>query len=105
MPAADLVTSLRAVVGDDACLVRPEDLFVYEADGLTLHRARPRAVVLPREKSQVAGVVTNCHEFGVPFDARGAVTVLSVGAVAVYGGVVIEGALLNQILEVIFVDR
>ena len=105
MSAADLVTSLRAVVGDDACLVRPEDLFVYEADGLTLHRARPRAVVLPREKAQVAGVVKTCRAFGVPFVARGAGTGLSGGALALDGGVVIECARMNQILEVNLEDR
>ena len=105
MSAADLVTSLRAVVGDDACLVRPEDLFVYEADGLTLHRARPRAVVLPREKAQVAGVVKTCQAFGVPFVARGAGTGLSGGALALDGGVVIECARMNQILEVNLEDR
>jgi glycolate oxidase subunit GlcD len=101
----DLVTSLRGVVGDDACLVRPEDLFVYEADGLTLHRARPRAVVLPREKAQVAGVVKTCRAFGVPFVARGAGTGLSGGALALDGGVVIECARMNQILEVNLEDR
>jgi glycolate oxidase subunit GlcD len=101
----DLVTSLRGIVGDDACLVRPEDLFVYEADGLTLHRARPRAVVLPREKTQVAGVVKICHAFGVPFVARGAGTGLSGGALALDGGVVIECARMNQILEVNIEDR
>jgi glycolate oxidase subunit GlcD len=105
MPAQDLVTSLRGVVGDEACLVRPEDLFVYEADGLTLHRARPRAVVLPREKAQVAGVVKICHAFGVPFVARGAGTGLSGGALALDGGVVIECARMNQILEVNIEDR
>jgi glycolate oxidase subunit GlcD len=101
----DLVTSLRGVVGDEACLVRPEDLFVYEADGLTLHRARPRAVVLPQEKAQVAGIVKTCHAFGVPFVARGAGTGLSGGALALNGGVVIECARMNQILEVNLEDR
>jgi glycolate oxidase subunit GlcD len=105
VPGPDLVTSLRGVVGDDACLVRPEDLFVYEADGLTLHRARPRAVVLPREKAQVAGVVKACRAFGVPFVPRGAGTGLSGGALALDGGVVIECARMNQILEVNLEDR
>lgn len=105
MPAADLVTSLRGIVGDAACLVRPEDLFVYEADGLTLHRARPRAVVLPREKAEVAPIVRTCRTFGVPFVARGAGTGLSGGALALDGGVVIECARMNRILEVNPQDR
>ncbi len=43
-PPPRLLEALRAVVGDDGCLARPEDLFVYESDGLTLHAERPTAV-------------------------------------------------------------
>lgn len=105
MSDPDLVAALRDVVGEDACLVRPEDLFVYEADGLTLHRTRPRAVVLPRDKTQVARVVTICRAHGVPFVARGAGTGLSGGAIAPEGGVVIGCARMNRILEVNLEDR
>jgi glycolate oxidase subunit GlcD len=101
----DIVVSLRGVVGDEACLVRPEDLFVYEADGLTLHRARPSAVVLPQEKAQVARIVKTCRALGVPFVARGAGTGLSGGALALDGGVVIECSRMNRILEVNLKDR
>jgi glycolate oxidase subunit GlcD len=105
MSDSDLVAALRGVVGEDACLVRPEDLFVYEADGLTLHRARPQAVVLPREKAEVARIVKTCRAHGVPFVARGAGTGLSGGALAVEGGVVIGLARMNRILEVNLEDR
>jgi len=105
VPDPDLVVSLRGIVGDDACLVRPEELFVYEADGLTLHRARPSAVVLPREKSQVARIVKSCRALGVPFVARGAGTGLSGGALALDGAVVIECSRMNRILEVSPEDR
>ena len=105
MPDPDLVVSLRGIVGADACLVRPEDLFVYEADGLTLHRARPRAVVLPRDKHQVARIVKTCRALGVPFVARGAGTGLSGGALALDGAVVIECSRMNRILEVNPEDR
>jgi glycolate oxidase subunit GlcD len=101
----DLVVALRGIVGDDACLVRPEELFVYEADGLTLHRARPRAVVLPQEKIQVARIVKACRAVGVPFVARGAGTGLSGGALALEGAVVIECSRMDQILEVSPEDR
>jgi glycolate oxidase len=101
----DLIVALRGVVGDDACLVRPEELFVYEADGLTLHRSRPRAVVLPEEKTQVARIVKACRAVGVPFVARGAGTGLSGGALALDGAVVIECARMDQILEVNPEDR
>ena len=85
-----LLRALRDVVGPEALLSRPEDLLVYEADGLTHHAARPGAVVLPADKHQVVGVVRACRSHGRPFVARGAGTGLSGGAIALDGGVVIE---------------
>jgi glycolate oxidase len=100
-----LVERLRGIVGDGACLVRPEELLVYECDGLTLHRAQPTAVVLPRTRDEVCRVVRACREFGVPFVPRGAGTGLSGGAVARGGGVVIECSRMDRIVEVDAVDR
>ena len=105
MSDPDLVVSLRGIVGAVACQVRPEDHFVYEADGRTLHRARPRAVVLPREKHQVARIVKTCRAVGVPFVARGAGTGLSGGALAHDGAVVSECSRMTRILEVNPEDR
>jgi len=100
-PAAppELVLELEAIVGPGACLHRPEELFVYECDGLTLHRSRPCAVVLPRDTAEVARVVRACRRHGVPFVPRGAGTGLSGGAVALEGGVMIECSRMNRVLE------
>ncbi len=100
-----LVERLRGIVGEGACLVRPEELLVYECDGLTLHRAQPTAVVLPRTRDEVCRVVRACREFGVPFVPRGAGTGLSGGAVAQAGGVVIECSRMDRIVEIDAVDR
>jgi glycolate oxidase subunit GlcD len=97
---ADLVAALREIVGAEGCLARPEELLVYEADGLTHHSARPCAVVLPEDASQVAAIVRTCREHGVAFVPRGAGTGLSGGALALSGGVVIECARMNRILSV-----
>ena len=51
---SDLLSALREIVGPEAVLARPEDLLVYEADGLTVHGALPSAVVLPSDKTEVA---------------------------------------------------
>ena len=96
---SELIADLAAVVGEGACLHRDEELFVYECDGLTLHRARPSAVVLPRDTDQVARVVKACRRAGVPFVPRGAGTGLSGGALALDGGVVIECARMDRVLE------
>ncbi|MDX1648863.1 MAG: FAD-linked oxidase C-terminal domain-containing protein [Myxococcota bacterium] len=86
-------------------LARPEELFVYEADGLTHHSARPGAVALPRTTAEVAAAVRACRRHGVPFVPRGAGTGLSGGAIALDGGVVIECARMNRILRVDPEDR
>jgi glycolate oxidase subunit GlcD len=99
-----IVDALRRVVGDDGCLSRPEELFVYECDGLTLHSGRPIAVVLPHSREEVQRVVTLCGEHGVPFVPRGAGTGLSGGAHAA-DAVVIECSRMNRILEVNAADR
>ncbi len=100
-----LVSALRAIVGDDGILVRDEELFVYEADGLTLHRGRPVAVVLPRDKTEVQRIVRSCREHEVPFVPRGAGTGLSGGATAIEGGVIIELQRMNRIVRVDENDR
>jgi len=100
-----LVDRLRGIVGSAACLARPEELLVYECDGLTLHRAQPTAVVLPGSRDEVVAVVRACREAGVPFVPRGAGTGLSGGAVACGGGVVIECSRMDRIVEIDAVDR
>jgi glycolate oxidase subunit GlcD len=86
-------------------LTRPEELLVYEADGLTLGTHPPDAVVLPRTTADVVSVVRACREAGAPFVPRGAGTGLSGGAVAAEGGVVIECSRMDRILEVHAEDR
>ncbi len=103
MPA--LVETLRAIVGARSVLSRPEELLVYEADGLTLGAHPPDAVVLPRSTEEVVAVVSACRAAGVPFVPRGAGTGLSGGAVAALGGVVIECSRMDRILEVHAEDR
>ncbi len=97
---ARTLRELHAVVGARGLLTEPEDLRVYECDGLTAFRAIPRAVVLPASSEEVQGVVRICHKRRIPFVARGAGTGLSGGALPVADGIVISLARMNRILEV-----
>jgi glycolate oxidase len=87
-------------LGPRNVIVEPEQLRVYECDGLTGHRAVPELVVLPGSTEEVQLVVRACRDAGVPFVARGAGTGLSGGATPIAGGVVISLARMNRILEV-----
>jgi glycolate oxidase subunit GlcD len=95
-----LISTLRAVVGRDAVLNEPEELIVYECDGLPQHKYPPRAVVFPRATEEVAAVVRALAALGVPFAPRGAGTGLSGGALARDRGVIIELARMRRLLEI-----
>jgi glycolate oxidase len=97
---ASLVAELREALGAEHVITEPEQLRVYECDGLTGHRAVPELVVLPGSTEEVQAVVRACHEARVPFVARGAGTGLSGGATPMAGGVVVSLARMNRILEV-----
>lgn len=95
----DVAAGLRAAVGDGGVITDPSALLVYESDGLTAYRVRPRAVVLPRGTAEVAAVVDVLVAAGIPFVARGAGTGLSGGALALDGAVVVSLARMDRILE------
>ena len=99
------VDELRAGLGAAYVIVEPEQLRVYECDGLTGHRAVPELVVLPGSTEDVQSVLRACHRERVPFVARGAGTGLSGGATPVAGGVVVSLARMNQILEIDIVSQ
>ena len=99
-----LLHALGKAVGEDHCLTRPDELAVYECDGLTCHRAQPRAVVFPDSREQVQQIVRACRSFDMPFVPRGAGTGLSGGALAA-DAVVIECSRMNRILGVDAFDR
>ncbi len=104
-PPESLCTALSEIVGSEACLSRPEELFVYACDGLTLDPTTPGLVVLPQTTEQVSAIVKECRRHGTPFVPRGAGTGLSGGAHAASNAVVIELSRMKAILEVNVPDR
>jgi len=95
-----LVEELREIVGDENVLSEPEELLVYECDGLPQHKHQPRAVVFPNSTEETSEVLEVLSDEGVSFAPRGAGTGLSGGALAINRGVVIELARMRKILRV-----
>jgi glycolate oxidase subunit GlcD len=95
-----LADDLREIVGQENVLSDPEELLVYECDGLPQHKHPPRAVVFPNTTEETADVVSLLSDEGVSFAPRGAGTGLSGGALAVNRGVVIELARMRRILNI-----
>jgi glycolate oxidase len=91
---------LTSVVGPGAVLSDPDELLVYESDGLTLFRALADFVLFPTTAEQVAAIVRLANREGLPFVARGAGTGLSGGCLPAEGGIVISLMRMNRVLEV-----
>jgi glycolate oxidase subunit GlcD len=100
-----LIKNLSAVVGPENVLSKPDELLVYECDGLPQHKHRPHAVVFPSSTEQTAAVMRELAKANVPFTPRGAGTGLSGGALALNEGVVIELARMRQILKIDTANR
>ena len=96
----ELQRDLEAIVGPGAVLSDPEELLVYESDGLTLFRALADFVVFPTSAEHVAAVVRLANRAELPFVARGAGTGLSGGCLPVEGGIVLSMMRMNRVLEV-----
>jgi glycolate oxidase len=97
---AGLRRELESLLGKSAVLSDPEELLVYESDGLTLFRALADFVVFPTSVEQVAAVVRLANRESLPFVARGAGTGLAGGCLPAEGGLVISLMRMNRVLEV-----
>ena len=96
----NLIDNLTAIVGHENVLSKPDELLVYECDGLPQHKHRPRAVVFPSSTEETSAIMRELARAQVPFTPRGAGTGLSGGALALNSGVVIEMARMRKILRI-----
>lgn len=94
-----VVEDIAAVVGRHNVLTRRADLQTYEYDAY-LEKALPGAVVFVDSTEQVSGVIRVLHRERIPFVPRGCGSNLSGGVLALRGGVVIEMARMNRVLEI-----
>ena len=96
----NLIENLSAIVGRENVLSKPDELLVYECDGLPHHKHRPRAVVFPSSTEETSAIMRELASANVPFTPRGAGTGLSGGALAINSGIVIEFARMRKILRI-----
>jgi D-lactate dehydrogenase (cytochrome) len=76
----------------------PVELITFEVDA-GFDRGRPDGVFYPRSAAEVSQIMRWASEHQTPLIARGAGTGLSGGAVAEHGGIIVEFAHLNRVLE------
>src|ERR1041384_6148635 len=66
-----MIEELERVVGSGGVISHADELVVYECDGFTIPRARPLAVVFPKNTNEVVGVVNVLRERGISVLPRG----------------------------------
>jgi glycolate oxidase len=98
-----IISSLRKISKN--VLSEEEEKAVYETDGLSIHRQRPIAVVLPETTEEVSRVLKYCYENNVKVVPRGAGTGLSGAALPLKDSILIVLGKFNKILEVDFENR
>jgi glycolate oxidase len=99
MAVDEFFEALRRIYPEGRLLTRSAELAPYESDGLTAFRVRPAGIVLPITADEVIQTIRLCHQFGVPFVARGSGTSLSGGSVPIDQGLVIGLNKLNRVLR------
>jgi glycolate oxidase len=99
MSREKFLAALHAVFPNERLLLHQAALAPYESDGLTAFQTRPVAVVIPETQQEVIEAVKACHQFRVPFVARGSGTSLSGGSLPIKEGIVIALNRLNRILK------
>lgn len=100
-----VLRQLKAELGDASVLSERDELLVYEADALTVHKHPPPAVIIPKTAEEVAAAVKILASAQIPFVPRGAGTGLSGGAISQGGAVIFELARLNRILKLDYENR
>lgn len=100
MISQGIVDELREIVGDRFVLSRPQELLVYNSDGLPGYRKQPSLGVFPGTREETIAVVRLLAREKLSFVPRGAGTGLSGGALA--DDVVLLG--LHRLTRIISID-
>jgi glycolate oxidase len=96
---ATLVQELRGTVDDGYVHDRPSEIISYSYDG-TFQQRRPDLAISPASTEEVAQVVRIAAREKIPIIARGASSGLAGGTIPESGGIVLNLARMDRILEI-----
>lgn len=100
MPVPDWLSALQRIFPPDRVVTDAAQMASFESDALTAYRIRPAAVVFPEKQEEIIAAVKVCHQYNVPFVARGSGTSLSGGSLPIKDGLLIALNRLNHILRI-----
>lgn len=93
------LNALQQAAGPENFSQETSDRLLYATDG-TCYRHPPEAVIRVKDADQLSRVMRACTSHQVPVVARGAGSGLTGGALPVAGGVVLDLAGMNRILDI-----
>ncbi|MGQ4808345.1 putative FAD-linked oxidoreductase [Candidatus Entotheonellaceae bacterium PAL068K] len=105
MDTRQVARELGAIVGPSHVRTSRAERTVYSYDASVFRGRDLLAVVFPDTAAQIARLVTWCNQHDMPYIARGAGTAISGGSIPTHGGITIELARLNRVLEVDLANR
>ena len=94
-----VVRELRGLVDPGYVQDAPSELIAYSIDG-TFQQRRPDIVVTPGSTDEVAAVVRICARERIPIIARGASSGLAGGTIPEPGGLILNLARMDRIIEI-----
>ncbi len=94
-----IIDELRAIVGRDRVTDDPAELYCYSFDSSYI-RGNADYVVRPHTAEEVSRIVKVAAAHQVPIVPRGSASGLTGGSVPVKGGIVLDMAAMNRILEI-----
>ncbi|HZY38861.1 MAG TPA: FAD-linked oxidase C-terminal domain-containing protein [Mucilaginibacter sp.] len=97
---ADILSSIKSIVGDENVITRHDDLEKYSHDETEDLHYYPEVVVKPGSPGEIAALLKLCNEKLIPITPRGAGTGLSGGALPVKGGILLAMERFNKILSI-----
>ncbi len=98
----EYIEELKAVLGDKV-LTENFERFIFGADWSPRTQKEifpPDVVICPRCTEDVVETVKIAYKHGIPVTAGGGLTGMAGGAVPIHGGIYIDGACMNKIMEV-----
>src|SRR5919108_1827096 len=100
MDRQQFISRLRAVLGPRDVLSSRADCATYGYDASVFQGEEVIAVAFPESTAEVSRIVRLAREARIPYLARGSGTGISGGAIPTQGGLVIELAKMNRVLEI-----
>jgi glycolate oxidase len=94
-----LVDELRGLVDDGYIHTAPSEIIAYSYDG-TFQQRRPDLAISPASTAEVAAIVKVAAREGIPIIARGASSGLAGGTIPESGGIILNLARMDRIVEI-----